>query len=431
MKRTVRTYWIPSAVIVAFAVLSSALGIYILGQQRLQSPFTATYRLRIEFSAAAGIAPGLGQPADVAGVPVGEIENAVTSNGRALVTVSIDRSQLPHVYADATAALVPQTPLGDLEIDLEPGGPPARPLANNAMINVGQSTVPVPVDDLLDALDGDTRTYLASLISATGYGLGGHGPDLRALLEQIGPTAKQIHELAGSLVSRRTVLAQVVHSLSVLAVAAGNRDDALRQVVSAGSATLQAMAQQDTALQSALSLLPGTLSDAQQALGSAAGFARTLTPTLTALAPAVKRLPAALKATGRLASVATPKLRTVVRPVVTESNRSLVPILAALPDLNAVTPDLDNAFRVLQYVFDELFYSAGGTQRSYAFYAAWAQHDGNSVLSTGDAQGEVIRSALIVSCSELNNIPDLGQLIDGIDGLLPSLCPSTSTTGSG
>lgn len=429
MRRAIRAYWIPSTVIVGFAVLSTVLGIYILGQQRFESPFAARYQVRVEFSATPGIAPGLGQPADVAGVPVGEISGAVVHDGRALVTLSIERSELPRVYADATASLVPTTPLDDLEVDLDPGGPPSPVLANDAIISVGQSAVPVPVDSLLDALDGDTRTYLAALISATGYGLAGHGPDLRALFEQIGPTARQVRELAGAFAARRTVLARVVHSLSVLAVAAGARDNAIRQVVAAGSATLQAMARQDSALQASLTLLPGTLADARTALGSGAGFARVLTPTLTALAPAVARLPTALTATGRLASVATPQLRDVVRPLVRAADVSLPPVLAAAPHLNAVAPDLDNAFRVLQYVFDELFYSNGGHSRSYAFYGAWAQHDGNSVLSTGDAQGEVIRSALIVSCSELNEIPNLTGVISGIDALLPSICPKTGSAG--
>jgi len=429
MKRAVRTYWISACVIVVFAVLSSVLGIYILGQQRFQSPFAARYQVRVEFSATPGLDPGLGQPADVAGVPVGEISAATLVDGRALVTLSIERSQLPHVYVNATAQLVPDTPLDDLEVDLNPGSPPAAVLADDALIPIGESTVPVPVDSLLDALDGDTRTYLASLISATGYGVGGRGPDLRALLEQIGPTARQIRELAGALASRRVALAQVVHSLSVLAVAAGNRQNAIRQVVSAGSRTLQVLAGQDAALQQALSLLPGTLADTDGALASATGFAQQLRPTLIALQPAVQRLPAALAGTERLASVATPNLRDVIRPLVTQANLSLPAVATSVRHLDAVTPDLDNAFRVLQYLFDELFYSDGGRSRSYAFYAAWAQHNGNSVLGTGDAQGQVIRSALIVSCSELNDIPDLTGLIDGIAALLPSICPQTGSAG--
>jgi len=289
--------------------------------------------------------------------------------------------------------------------------------------------VPVGVDGLLDALDGDTRTYLQALISATGYGLHGRGPDLRALLMQIGPTAAQIHELTGALAARRVALAQVVHSLSVLALAAGQRDGAIRRVVSAGDATLMAMARQDAALRQSLSLLPGTLASARQALSSATGFAGVLKPTLSALQPAVSRLPDALAAAGRLARGAVPQLRDVVRPLVAAGVRSLPVLLTAAPHLNAVTPDLDNSFRVLQYALDELFYSDGGHSRSYGFYGAWAQHDGNSVLSTGDAQGQVIRSALIVSCSELNQIPNLTSIVNGIAALLPTICPATGSAG--
>jgi phospholipid/cholesterol/gamma-HCH transport system substrate-binding protein len=429
MRRAARTYWLPAAVILGFAVLTTVLGVYIVGQQRFQSPFASRYQVSVAFSATPGLAPGLGQPAEVAGVPVGQISGAIVRDGHALVTLTIERSRLPHLYRNATAALVPNTPLEDLQVDLEPGTPSAGVLRPGATVPVGQSTVPMPADDLLHALDGDTRTYLAALISATGYGLGGRGPDLRALLQQIGPTARQIHELTGALAARRTVLSRVVHSLSVLAVAAGQRDRALRQVVAAGSATLAAMARQDVELRQSLSLLPGTLADTRSALGSATGLANALPSTLDALEPAVARLPAALASAGRLARVATPVLRGVVRPLVRTGVTSLPPLLAAAPHLVAVTPDLQNAFKALQYLFDELFYSDGGKSRSYAFYAAWAQHDGNSVLGTGDAQGQVIRSALIVSCSELNQISGLTTLVNGIAKLLPSICPATGSAG--
>jgi phospholipid/cholesterol/gamma-HCH transport system substrate-binding protein len=427
VKRALRTYWLPVGVIVGFAFVSTVLGVEILGRQRLQSPFAPRYSVRVAFSATPGLAPGLGQPAEVAGVPVGEIADAVSRDGQTVVTLSIDRSQLPRVYGDATATLVPVTPLDNLAVEIDPGGPPSPPLTDGATIPVASSTVPAAADDLLDALDGDTRTYLAALISATGDGLHGHGPDLRALLAQIGPTARQIRELSGALAARRATLAQVVHSLSVLAVAAGRRDAAIRQAVSAGSATLTAMASQDAALRQSLALLPGTLRRARGALTSAAGLAGALDPALTALRPAIARLPRALAATTRLARTATPELRDVIRPLVRVANGDLPALTAAAGHLGAVTPDLDNAFRVLEYALDELFYSNGGRSRSYGFYAAWAQHDGNSVLSTGDAQGQVIRSALIVSCSELNQIPNLTSLVNGIAALLPGLCPPTGS----
>ncbi len=94
MRRAIRNNWWPVAIIVAFAVGSTTLGVYILGQQRLQSPLRARYTVRVELSDAPGLAPGLGQPADVAGVQVGEISGAVVHDGKALVTLSIDRSQL-------------------------------------------------------------------------------------------------------------------------------------------------------------------------------------------------------------------------------------------------------------------------------------------------------------------------------------------------
>ena len=63
-----------------------------------------------------------------------------------------------------------------------------------------------------------------------------------------------------------------------------------------------------------------------------------------------------------------------------------------------------------------------------AFYAAWAQHNGNSVLSTGDAHGQVISSALILSCSELNTVAALTSVINALSALIPQVCPSSGAT---
>lgn len=347
-------------------------------------------------------------------------------NGRSLVTLTVQRDQLPRIYANATAAITPRTPLQDLQVDLAPGGPPARALPPGATIDVSQTTIPVAPDVLNDALDSDTRQYLSALLSAVGEGVAGRGPDLRELFEAIGPTARQVSQLTEALSGRRQELARVVHALSLIAAAGGARAGAIAQAVSGGAQTLRAIAAEDAPLRASLRLLPSTLSAARDALQHGAALSAQLQPTAVALTPALAHLPAALRATEAVSNTGERSLRTTLRPFVRATTPALSTLRPALAHLVAVTPDLANGFKVLEYVVDELFYTDGGTAHSYAYWLAWAQHDGNSTLSTGDAQGQVVRSALIFSCSMLDALPTLTGALSALSGLLPTICPAAA-----
>ena len=70
--------------------------------------------------------PGLGEPVLVAGVHVGEIAGTSLANGQGVIHMDIDPAKLPHLYRDATAELVPNTPLKDMQVDIQPGTPLGR-----------------------------------------------------------------------------------------------------------------------------------------------------------------------------------------------------------------------------------------------------------------------------------------------------------------
>ena len=113
LRREARWIWPILAIVVTGLVCAG----YVLSKQRLESPVAERYRLQLEFGEADAVTPGLGAPITVAGVKVGQIDGAELENGRGLVSASIDPKELPRVYEDATAQLVPNT-----EVTLETGG---------------------------------------------------------------------------------------------------------------------------------------------------------------------------------------------------------------------------------------------------------------------------------------------------------------------
>ena len=213
MGMQIRRYGRSVAILLALMVIGTAAGFYILLQQRLPNPFQAFYSVNAAFPTAAAVAPGLGEPVNVAGVKVGEITGTSLQGGQGIVHMEIDPGKLPRLFQNAHADLVPNTPLKDMEVDIVPGSATTGVLARGATIPLGQTTSPVDSDDLLDSLDVDTRTWFASLVTELNNGTSGRGQDIRALLKTLGPTSMQLRQIGDVLASRRHELAALVHNL--------------------------------------------------------------------------------------------------------------------------------------------------------------------------------------------------------------------------
>jgi phospholipid/cholesterol/gamma-HCH transport system substrate-binding protein len=423
VKRALRTYGRYAAAIVLLALLALASGAYILVNQRLSVPFQDRYTVYADISSASGLAPGLGQAVNVAGVRVGQISGARLVNGRARIAMEIDPGKLPRVYDNAVAELVADTPLKDLVMELGPGGPPGEPLPNGGVIGVGATSPPVDSDELTNALDADTRAYFDLLVHGMSEGLDGRGRDLNRLLRALGPTAEQLRDVTSALAERRAELRRLVGNLAILSKAAATKDQEIASVVSSANATLEAVAGQEVNLRAGLDRLPGTLSEIRQSLVRARGFADELGPTLARLQPAVEALPGALRDAGPLLATAEPVLRTRLRPLVRELRplaRDLAPTAAAL---TRQTPDLTRAFQALTYAVNSLAYNPPGSDEGYLYWLSWFVHNAASVGTVQDAHGAVTRGMALFSCDSLASDNLLNQLLPIVLSNIP-VCPS-------
>jgi phospholipid/cholesterol/gamma-HCH transport system substrate-binding protein len=386
-------------VIAALAALGVASAVDVLLHERLPVPFAATYDLKVALTAANGVQPGLGQPVNVAGVQVGTIvSEAPDAAGNALLTVEIQRSQLPRVYSDASAALDPITPLGDMELDLAPGRPPAHALAPGATIGAGRTSVPVSLSDLLSTLDSDTRDFLTSMLASFQRGTSGRAEDLRRALVALGPTSADVHQLTAALQTRRQALARLVHNLAVVTQAA-TQDHQLASLVTAGDQTLHALAAQDIPLRQAIAKLPGTVSVARTALADTASFSRVLGPTLSAVLPSVARLPRTLSTLDRVSRVTASTLSSQVRPLVSEAQPLVRDLAPATVNLDRLAPSATSAFQVLNYLFNELAYNPGGKDQGFLSWLSWLIHNSVSDLQFADAHGTMSRNSVVVNCA--------------------------------
>jgi phospholipid/cholesterol/gamma-HCH transport system substrate-binding protein len=403
------------AILMALAIVGTAAGFYILLQQRLPNPFQMLYAVDARFPTAAAVAPGLGEPVNVAGVHVGEITGTSLQDGQGVIHMEIDPHKLPRLYRDAQASLVPNTPLKDMQVNIVPGSSKAGTLAHGGTIPIAQTTSPIDSDELLSALDGDTRLWFTSLITELDHGTRGRGQDIRQLLRSLGPTSVQLRQIGDLLAARRQALASLVHNLGVASRATSVKDAQLATVVQAGDTTIHALASQDVALRNSITRLPGTLATTRRTLVDVAGLADQLGPTATALLPTARRLPTTLRQTRTLFEGAALLPLKQIPPFV----NAVIPLAAQLPPLEGslrqVVPPLINSFKVLAYVTNEVAYNQGGRNPGFLYWLSWFAHNANSFISNADANGPAWRTLILATCPGLKSF-FFGPLIETLLG---------------
>jgi phospholipid/cholesterol/gamma-HCH transport system substrate-binding protein len=129
-------------------------------------PFKHDYRLKAVFATAVNIRPK--SPVRIAGVTVGKVTGLQREGDTGLVSMEIENKGLP-IHADATLKIRPRIFLeGNWFVELQPGSPSVKTLSSGATIPITQTSDPVQLDQVLDALNTDTRANLQNFLQ--GYG---------------------------------------------------------------------------------------------------------------------------------------------------------------------------------------------------------------------------------------------------------------------
>ena len=439
MRTAIRKHSRDFAFIVGLLLLALVVGGYILSQQRFTLPrgvpFVgsdfATYKA--ELQSAQSVTPGQGQTVQVAGVDIGEISNVDLVGGRAVVTMKIRRKYTP-IYNDATALLRPKTGLNDMVLQLTPGSRSSGVAPEGYTIPVSRTLPNVNFDEVLAALDTDTRSYLQLLVDGAADGLGGEGRQLSGTLKRFEPTGRQLARLNGALARRRANIRRTIHNFRLLSEALGAKDDQLATLVDSSNRVFRAFADQDARLRDALRLLPGTLSTTNTALRKADALGTELRPTLGRLLPAARALGPTLRDVRPFFNGTTPVIESQLRPFARDVLPTVRDLRPAAADLAVATPRLTSSLRVANTLLNELTYNPPGAEEGFLFWTSWANHNGASIFSTQDAHGPIRRGLVVTSCSSLQLLQNIGranQVLGTLAGLLnppaPSaVCPSSS-----
>ena len=408
------------AAIAGVVVVALAIGGYILSNQRLNLPAwvplvgTDFYTVEAELETAQALAPGQGQSVTIAGVKVGEIGSVRLEDGRAVVELRIEREHAP-VHRDATLLLRPRTALKDMYVSLDPGSDRAGEIADGGRIPVSNTLPDVNPDEILAALDRDTRDYLRILLHSGAEALDGDSPAaLRQTLKRFLPTTRDTRRITAGLIERRRNIANAVHSFQRLATALGDEDTRLAELIDSASANFGAIARQDASLREALTLLPGTLDETASTLASVDELAADLGPALERLRPGARALGPSLRQARPFLRATTPVIRDQLRPFARDVQPTVRDLRSAAQDLAVVTPRLTRTVRVVNALLNTIAFNPPGREEGFLFWGAWANHAGATLFGTQDAHGPIRRGLLITSCSSLG-------VLDQIAATTPSL----------
>jgi phospholipid/cholesterol/gamma-HCH transport system substrate-binding protein len=392
-------------VVLLVVALGAAAGATILGQQRVFWPWERAFTFSATFAETAGISPGNGQEVRIAGVPVGQITDAhVDRDGHAVVELRIDGDH--PIYQNARLVMRPKSPLNEIFVNVNPGGPPAPQLADGAVLPVQNSTSAIQIDEVLAHLDDDAREALGTLLAESDVALADAPRDLPAALGGADGLVNDLQPVVVELDRRRETIAKLVGALSAVSGAVGGDEARLSGLSDSLNRTLRVVAGRGGDVDAVLAELPKLSTALRGATGSVTDLAAELNPTLDQLNQASTTLPDALQTTDDALGT--------LRDTVSAARPALDRARTVSEDLRPFANDLRGAAHDLAPISADLGPVTGQLLPYLPDLAAFV-YNTNSMVSLHDANKGILR----------------GQFSDG-PHILPPVLPAgpTRTTES-
>jgi phospholipid/cholesterol/gamma-HCH transport system substrate-binding protein len=299
--------WVVGLVLVGILAIASYLAF------SKQIPFTSHgYELHATFDNAATLGPNA--PVRIAGVNVGKVTSVEPNGDAAEVTFTVDDEGQP-IHDDAEITIRPRLFLeGNFFLDVRPGSPSAPELSSGADIPVTQTSTAVQLDQVLTALQSDSRKELQKLLEGFGTGLtyvptaaddATQDPSVQGLT-----AAQALNDSfryggkagKGTAIVNQALLGEHPHDLSGLIGASqkffgrlADRETQLKGLITNFNTTAGAFASESANLSASLRELAPTLEEAQpslrhlsEALPPVRAWARVLEPNIRPLPGTIK-----------------------------------------------------------------------------------------------------------------------------------------------
>jgi phospholipid/cholesterol/gamma-HCH transport system substrate-binding protein len=438
MRGAIRKHLADFLAVVALFVFGSGVAAYILAHQRLRFPLIEDkpFAVKVELADAQAVQPGQGQTIRSAGVEIGKIGEVELEDGVAVVEMELEPRYEGYVREDASALLRTKTGLKDMFVELDPGD--GRPLEEGGRVRLANTAPDIDPDEVLSALDSDTRDYLKLLVSGAGKGLEGHGDDLRETFKRFAPLHRDLNRVSEAIAERRDNLRRLIHNYGLLVEELGGKDKELTRLVRASNAVFQSFAAEDANVSAFVSKLPGSLRETRLALGKVDRLGQRLGPALESLRPPFRKLDEANRAVLPFVREAAPIVRDEIRPFTRVGRPFFRKLGQGADGLAKAGPDLTRTFRGLNRLFNIGAHNPNGAEgltgdlakdrardEGYLYWLAWTGQNTVSLFSTSDAQGPFRR----ITIRGLNCNTITGEAAHAPEELKPLIGELVTTLG--
>jgi virulence factor Mce-like protein len=321
----------PNPVVVgAIGIVVALLFVYFAFAKHV--PFVHGYRVSGVFQNSNQLRKG--SPVRMAGVDVGKVVGFEKGPGTTrIVRLELKKVALP-IHKDATLRIRPRIFLeGGFYVELQPGSPSAPILDSGGTIPLPQTSIPVQIHQIFDALNRPVRDDLRRMLLQLRTTLTSGGAEaLRRLPKPLAPALKDLAIINDAARGTRLHdLSDLISGASRITKGLAARDNELADLVTNFNRTTGALAAESGALRASMRGVDDLLRKAPPALSA---LDRALPPTtqlVATLRPSLRIAPPVLRQANRVVT----QFRGWVRP--NELPRlvtNLKPGLLRLPTLN-------------------------------------------------------------------------------------------------
>ena len=273
-----RSRWNLLIVLVYMGISGGVLGFMAFNMIGPCRPYAGCAVYNVEFKNASGLLHS--NDLRVAGVKAGQVTTITNRQNIAVVEIQVQPQFLP-VYKDAHAIVRPKNLLGETYVEIDRGTQGAGEMQNGDTIPLKNTITPVQVDEVLNALDPDTRTKLQIVINTLGEATAARGQDLNLSAADLKRISADLAVTSASLDQEKDNIDAILVQLDLIQKTVADYHDQLTQTLNDWNDVSLMTQRHEVALGQALGHLNNVLGDLDYAL----------TPNAPALAGAVNNLP--------------------------------------------------------------------------------------------------------------------------------------------